>query len=435
MRVLPVPGGRVSRVAPLRHLGRARLVAVGINSVIGGGIFILPATVTALVGTASLAAYLAAGTVVAGVGLALASLAARYEASGGPYLYVERAFGSFAGFQAGWLFCLARLTAMANLMNGFAQYLGTLVPWGARAPARAGLVLVCAAAVVGTNVSGIRATSSAANVMAVLKVAPLALIGLVGLFHLEPGNFAAASFHPADFLRAVLLLIFAFTGFEILTVPAEEALEPRRDIPYALLATIGTVCLIYLLVHTVSLGMLPGLRSEAAPLATVAGILAGPGGRYGMTAVAALSMAGCALIALVGGSRLMYAMSRASQIPRWLGALGSRRRTPVAASLLLGGLAALLAIAGRYDELAAVSAGSRMLIYLASCLACLSPASRAGIRGRLAATLTAAAIAVLLTGLTRREIAAGALGVGAGWVLFLVARRAGEARHKEEEVP
>ena len=104
-------------------------------------------------------------------------------------------------------------------------------------------------------------------------------------------------------------------------MPAEESLEPRRDIPFALLATIGTVCLIYSLVHTVSLGALPDLGSETAPLASVAGLIAGQAGRYGMTLVAAVSMAGCALIALVGGSRLMYAMSEASQIPRVLGAL------------------------------------------------------------------------------------------------------------------
>ncbi len=423
----------MSRVAPLRYLGRSRLVAVGINSVIGGGIFILPMTVTALVGAAGLPAYLVAGTVVFGVGLALASLAARHEASGGPYVYVQSVFGRFAGFQVGWLFCLARLTAMATLMNGFARYVGALVPWGTHAVARAALVLICAMAVVGTNVAGIRATSQAANLLAILKVAPLLLLGLSGLFFVRLERFALAPFRPSDFLRAVLLLIFAFTGFEILTVPAEESLRPRRDMPFALIATIGSVCVLYLLVHTAALGMLPGLGSETAPLATAAGILAGPAGRYGMTAVAAVSMAGCTLVSLVGASRLLYAMSRAAQIPAVLGALAPRRRTPVVASFLLSGIAAALAIAGGYAELAAVSAGSRMLIYLACCLACLVPArglAPGGVapgvappRGRIAASLTAVAILILLSGLERREVAAGLMGIAFGMALYLGARR------------
>ena len=423
----------MSRVAPLRYLGRSRLVAVGINSVIGGGIFILPATVTALVGAAGLPAYLVAGTVVIGVGLTLASLAARHEASGGPYVYVQSVFGRFAGFQVGWLFCLARLTAMATLMNGFARYVGALVPWGTHAVARAALVVICAMAVVGTNVAGIRATSQAANLLAILKVAQLLLLGLSGLFFVRLERFALAPFRPSDFLRAVLLLIFAFTGFEILTVPAEESLRPRRDMPFALIATIASVSVVYLLVHTAALGMLPGLGSETAPLATAAGILAGPAGRYGMTAVAAVSMAGCTLVSLVGASRLLYAMARAAQNPAVLGALSPRRRTPVDASFLLGGVAAALAIAGGYAELAAVSAGSRMLIYLACCLACLVPARRAGPgglasgaeapRGRTAASLTAVAILILLSGLERREVAAGLMGIAFGMALYLAARR------------
>ncbi|HEU4401912.1 MAG TPA: APC family permease, partial [Candidatus Polarisedimenticolia bacterium] len=318
----------MSGVAPLRHLGRSALVAVGINSVVGGGIFILPASVAALVGPASLGAYVIAGTVALGVGWSLAALAARFDISGGPYLYVHHAFGGFAGFQAGWLFCLARLTAMASLLNGFARYLGALLPGGSGIEARALLVSLCAVAVVGSNVAGIRQTSGIANLLAIVKVVPLVLLGLAGLAFVRPESFAPAPFEPLPFVRAVLLLVFAFSGFEILTVPAEESLRPRRDMPYALLATILTVCVLYLMVHAVALGTLPGLRTEAAPLASVAGIMIGPPGRYAMTAVAALSTAGCALASLVGGTRMLYAMSRAAQIPAWIGALSVGRRTP-----------------------------------------------------------------------------------------------------------
>ena len=413
----------MSGVPPLRHLGRLRLVAVGINSVVGGGIFILPATVAALVGPASLAAYLVAGAVVLGVGSALARLASRFDASGGPYLYIRKTFGPFAGFQIGWLFCLARLTAMANLLHAFALYIGALVPSLAHPAGRTMLVLSCTAVVVGVNIRGIRQTSGATTLLVLAKVAPLVVLGIAGLFFMRADNFTPTPFQPADFLRATLLLLFAFSGFEILTVPAEESLRPRRDMPFALFATILMVCGLYLLVHTVSTGILPDLGRQTAPLAGVAAVVAGAPGRYGMTAVAAVSIAGCSLASLLGATRLLYALSSARQIPSWIGSLHPRLRTPMLASLLVGGLAALLAILGGYAFLAAVSSGARLLTYFACCLACLRPALGGRGAARIGAAVTAVAILVLLSGLEQREAIFGMIGIGVGMVLYLFARR------------
>ncbi len=408
------PGGSV---APLRHLGRFRLVAVGINSVIGGGIFILPAEVAGLIGPASLFAYVVAGIVVIGVGLALATLASRYDISGGPYLYVHRAFGEFAGFQIGWLFCLARLTAMAGLVNGFGRYLGALLPWAAEPLGRAAVIIACSGLITTINMIGIRQTSQASNLFTVAKVLPLVVLAIGGMFFLRAGNFTLRPVEAMSFLRAVLLLIFAFSGFEILTVPAEESLRPRRDMPFALIATILTVCAIYLPVHLVATGMLNDLASEQAPLATAAGLLAGPIGRYAMTFVAATSMAGCALISLVGGTRLMYSMSSARQIPRWIGSLDSAWRTPVRATLLMGVIGTTLAIASAYSTLAAISTGTRLLVYLACCLACLRGAA-APAGGRIMAGLTSIAIVALLCALKKEEILAGLSGIAIGTVLY-----------------
>jgi amino acid transporter len=408
------PGGGV---APLRHLGRLRLVAVGINSVIGGGIFILPAEVAGLIGPASIFAYVVAGVVVIGVGLALATLASLYETSGGPYLYVHRAFGEFAGFQIGWLFCLARLTAMAGLVNGFGRYLGALLPWAAEPLGRAAVIIACSGLITTINMIGIRQTSQASNLFSVAKVLPLVVLAIGGMFFLRAENFTLRPVEAMSFLRAVLLLIFAFSGFEILTVPAEESLRPRRDMPFALIATILTVCAIYLPVHLVATGMLDDLASEQAPLATAAGLLAGPIGRYAMTFVAATSMAGCALISLVGGTRLMYSMSSARQIPRWIGSLDSAWRTPVRATLLMGVIGTALAIASAYSTLAAISTGTRLVVYLACCLACLrGSAALAG--GRIMAGLTSIAIVALLCALKKEETLAGLSGIAIGTVLY-----------------
>jgi amino acid transporter len=446
-----VSGGPGGNVAPVRHLGRLRLVAVGINSVVGGGIFVLPAVVTARVGAAALLAYVAAGAVVLGVGLSLGRLAARFERSGGPYLYVHQAFGELVGFQAGWLFTLARLSAMASLLNACALYLGQIVAGGSGLPARVLFVGAAALFVIGTNIAGIRGTSGATNMLAVAKVAPLVLLGVAGLFFMDAARFDLRPPGTMPFVRSVLLLVFAFTGFEILTVPAEESLRPRRDMPAALLATILSVGVLYLLVHSVVLGMLPDLGRETAPLASAAAVLAGPIGLYGMTAVAAVSTAGCSLASLLGGSRMLYAMAATRQIPASIGALHPSRRTPARATLLIGVPAAALAVFQSYETLSAVSAGTRLLVYLACCLACLrravpesaAPESAAaesaapvpGARGgRAVAAVTAAAIVVLLLALELREVAGGMIGLGLGMVLYLAARRARAAVARERGI-
>ncbi|HEU5319763.1 MAG TPA: APC family permease, partial [Methylomirabilota bacterium] len=351
-------------VTPLRHLGRLRLLAVGVNSVIGGGIFIMPAVVAARVGPASLPAYVVAGLFVGGVGMALARLAARHDRSGGPYVYIHDAFGPFAGFQAGWLFTLARLTAAASLFNGFARYVAALLPGGGGTVARVLLVLACAAFVTGVNIAGIRQTAGVANAFAVLKVVPLLVLAVAGLFAADLARLVPTACDPMEFVRAVLLLVFAFTGFEIATLPAEESHRPRRDMPAALALTLVIVCAVYLAVQAMAMGLVPDLGREQAPLATAAALVAGQEGRYAITAVAALSTAGCSLASLVGGSRMMYAMASGRQIPAWIGALSPRFRTPLAASLLLGGIGALLAMLAAYEWLSAVSAGARLLVYL-----------------------------------------------------------------------
>jgi basic amino acid/polyamine antiporter, APA family len=422
-------------VAPLRHLGRFRLVAIGINSVIGGGIFILPQEVAGLIGSFGLVAYLVAGLVVIGVGLALATLSSRHETSGGPYRYVHDVFGEFAGFQIGWLFCLARLTAMAGLVNGFARYLGALLPWAAEPLGRALVIIACSALITTINMIGIRQTSAATGLFTIAKVVPLVLLAIAGMFFLRSENFVMTPVEPMSFLRAVLLLIFAFSGFEILTVPAEESLQPRRDMPFAVIATILTVCAIYLPVHTVATGMLHDLAIEPAPLAAAAGIMAGPFGRYAMTFIAATSMAGCALISLVGGTRLMYAMSSARQIPSWIGSLSAAWRTPVRATLLMGVLGTTLAIWSVYSTLAAISAGTRLLVYLACCLACLRVAAVAT-RERIVPVLTSVGILALLCALKWEEILGGAAGIAIGTVLYFgMTLWKGTSRGREVRVP
>jgi len=438
--VRPEDGGvppEAGHVQPVRHLGPERLVAIGLNSVIGGGIFVLPAHAAALVGSTSLPAYVATGLLVLGIGLVLGRLAARFETSGGPYLYIERAYGPIAGFQIGWLFWLARTSAMANLLNGVALYVGALWPAFAAPGPRAAVIAACAAAVIGLDIAGIRQAARATDLFAILKIAPLLVVGTAGLWLVEIPRLIPQAVDPGSFLRAVLLLVYAFTGFETLTVPVEESKEPRRDLPRALLATIGAVCGIYLLVHIAALGALADLATEKAPLATLAGLEFGTGGRLVITFLAGLSMAGCSLSSLLGGTRMLYAMSSNRRIPAWIGALHPGRRTPMRASFLTGGIAAIGAILGGYAFLAAISSGNRLLIYAACCLACLWTPKKAAkavkpAGGLLLPAITLLTILVLLRALEPQEVLFGMIGIGAGWVLSILAGSGRRGMAREE---
>lgn len=429
------PAREAGPIRPVRHLGLLRLIGVGINGVIGGGIFILPAHAAGLLGPTSLLAYVATGLLVIGIGSVLGRLAARFETSGGPYLYIERAYGPLAGFQVGWLFWLARTSAMANLLNGAAQYVGALWPAFASPAPRAALIAAIAAGVIGLDIAGIRHASRATDLFAILKIAPLIVVGTAGLWLVEIPRLIPQAVESGSVLRAVLLLVYAFTGFETLTVPAEESKQPRRDLPRALLATIASVCAIYLLVHVAALGALPGLATDQAPLATLAGLEFGPGGRLAITFFAALSMAGCSLSSLLGGTRMLYAMSSDGRIPAFLGALHPARRTPRRASFLTGGIAAAGAILGGYGFLAAISSGNRLLIYAACCLACLWTPKKTSAAAKpagalLLPALTLLAILALLSALEPEEVLFGMIGIGVGWVLSILA---GFGRRAREE--
>src|SRR5262249_6731998 len=154
-----------------------------------------------------------------GIGAVLGRLAGRFESSGGPYAYIERAFGPLAGFLAGWLFYTARTPSMGNLPNGAPPYLRAR--WAVlQAPVPRGAVIVLLAVLVtGLDIAGIRQASRASDLFTFLKVVPLLVVGLAGLFFVEPSRLVPHGTQSYPFLRTVLLLMYAFTGFESMVVP------------------------------------------------------------------------------------------------------------------------------------------------------------------------------------------------------------------------
>ena len=282
-----------TREGLVRVIRRWDLAAIVLNSIIGAGIFGLPAAVLALVGVYSLFAFLFCAFLVTLIILCFAEVSSRYTQTGGPYLYAREAFGPVVGFEVGWLMWIARLTAFAANCNLLIAYFGFFIPSLERGVSRAAAITIVVTVLTAINIIGVRDATILTNALTIAKLLPLVLFVVVGLFFIDSGRYALTA-PPAlgDFSVSVLLLVYAFTGFEMAAIPGGEARDPRRDLPWALLTAIAVVTVFYLLIQLIAIGTLPELAGSTRPLADA-------GGRFLGSLGAAIISAG-ALVSILG---------------------------------------------------------------------------------------------------------------------------------------
>lgn len=354
----------------LRGIGRGSMVALFINAVIGAGIFGLPSRVHALLGPYALLAYLACAVLVLLVVLCFAEVGSRFERTGGPYLYATAAFGPVAGFQVGWLVWLTRVTAFAALCNLLLEYLAYFWPAATTPAWRIVLVTAIVALIAAVNLRGVRPAAIVGNVFTIGKLVPLTLFVATGLFFVEPARYVPQSMPGvADFSAGMLLLVFAFTGFETATVPAGEVREPRRTLPFAILASMAVIVPLYLLVQAVCIGTLPDLASSTRPLADAAERFAGRIGAAVIVAGALVSIAGTLNGLVLAAPRLLFAMAEQGQLPRAFAAVQPRWRTPQFAIIATALCMLVLTLSGTFLSAVAISTLTRLLAYAATCAA------------------------------------------------------------------
>jgi amino acid transporter len=411
-------------------MGLAGLTAIALNGVVGSGIFVLPATVFALAGEASMLAYLAAGLLTALVVACFAEAGSLFEETGGPYVYAREAFGELAGFLVGWMFFLSRLAAGAAIANALAAYLGYLDPRLGAGGGRAAVITAAIAGLAALNVRGVRSGAGAVNVLTVAKLVPLVLFVGVGLFHVDPVRLAVGMPEAGSLRQAVLVLVFAFGGFENACVPAEESKDPRRHLPSALLSTIAATAVLYVLIQAVAQGTLDGLAASPTPLASAARVFLGPAGAAVLTAGAVVSTLGSISALALVGPRILFAFARHRRLPPALGRVHPRFLTPHHAVLAFALMTWAAALSGGFAQLAALSAVARLLFSVSTCLAVpvlrrRRPASdeRVTLPGGLLIPLLAAVLSLwLLSGLTRGQALAGAAALALGVVLYAAGR-------------
>jgi APA family basic amino acid/polyamine antiporter len=354
----------------VRGIRRWDLVGLFINAIVGAGIFGLPATVYRLTGVYSILAYVVCAVPVVLIVLCFAELASRFKDTGGPYLYVREAFGPAAGFQVGWLLWLARLTAFAALCNLWADYLGYFAPSAMDGLGRTAVI----AAVVGTfaavNLIGVRPAVLVSDAFTIAKLIPLLVFAGAGLFFIEPANYSSAITPDySAFSTAVLLLVFAFSGFETPVIAAGETVDPRKDAPFAMLTSIGFVVVLYIWIQIVCIGTLPGLADSQRPLSEAGSRFLGPAGATFITVGVLVSVSGTLNSIMLASPRLLLAMAEQRQIPSFFSITHARFHTPYVAIVLSSGIMLALTLSGTFLSALTISTITRLLTYAAACAA------------------------------------------------------------------
>ncbi|HEX9829952.1 MAG TPA: amino acid permease [Bacteroidota bacterium] len=348
-----------------RVLGQWDLIALTVNGVIASGIYFLPSTIAGLTGPFSPFAYLICALITLIFVLSFAEVSSRFDAAGGPYLYAYEAYGKFVGFEIGWIAYLTRLSAVAANYNLFIIYLGHFFPSATSGVLRATVLFTLIAMFTVINIRGVKYGAWTVDVITVAKLLPLLLLILVGLSSIDTGNISIQEVPPYEgFMRAMFLLTFSYGGFEIVTIPSGESVDPKRHVPRALILALVIVAVFYFLVQIVAVGVLPSLATQERPIAAVASTLMGNFGGNLVAFGALLSTFGYFSGSILGVPRLTFALAEKKQLPAAFAKIHPRFQTPYISILFYSVLAFLLAVFSNFITLAAVSVVSRLLYYI-----------------------------------------------------------------------
>lgn len=435
----PSPGPEAASTEPSlqRAVSRWQIVGLSINDVIGSGIYLLPAATVLLLGPFSLWGVVAAGIVVALLVLCYAQAASYFDEPGGSYLYAREAFGSFAGFQIGWMIWLTRISSAAALSNALADAVARFWPAGGSGAGRLAVIVVSLGFLTWVNIVGVRSAARTGVVLVIGKLVPLLLFVVIGAFHVDPALAFSGERPDARELQrlgeAALLLLYAYAGFENIPAAAGEYRNPRRDIPFALITMIVVVTGIYAAVQWVAQGTLAALATSATPLADAAAGFGGPLLALILTVGATVSILGTNSNTMMMGPRFLFALARDGYGPKVLASVHPRFRTPAAAVLCQGVIALGLALTGSFVQLALLSMTTRLFAYMGTAAAVLVLARRfAGRPGALVLpggptvpVLALVLCVALFASASVWHIVAAIAALAVGTVIYCFPRRAG----------
>ena len=355
-----------------RSLGLATVVSLGINGVIGQGIFLLPGKAAGMMGPSAGVALLLGGILCFLIALCFAEVSSRFDTTGGAYVYTREAFGDFVGFEVGWMTLCVGIISWAALSNGFTLVLGHFIPavaegWVQKAVALSVITLLSL-----VNWRGAKSGAAVVKFFTVAKMIPLILFVLIGAFFIETDQFTPfAPQGTAPLAETTMLLLYAYAGFETLVVPAGEMANPQKNVPKALFIVMAIVTTVYMGVFSVAVGTFGGIAGHANPVAAASAQFMGPIGGTLIAIGICLSVFGTNSGSALVNPRRFFAMAERGDLPAFLARVDPNTGAPRTAIATTWALSCLLSISGTFAELAVLGVLARFAQYIPTCIAVL----------------------------------------------------------------
>lgn len=412
-----------------RSISKWAMVLLVINGVIGSGIFGLPSKTFKEIGVYSIVAFLVCAVAVFVIILCFAEVSSRFEKTGGPYLYALSSFGPLPAFLTGWLLLITRVITYAALINLLVTYLSVFSDWFIQPRSRIITIILLTLLLAYINHVGVKNSTKVNNFLTVGKLLPLLLFIIVGFFFIEPAYYEVKKVPGfSSFSSAVLLLVFAFGGFEAVLVNSGEVKNPAKSLPFALLLAALVIGTIYMLVQVVSIGTLPSLALSDKPLADAAGLFMGKNGALIIAIGAMFSVIGTLNAIMLVGSRLPFAFSEEKQFPDIFSFIHPKYKTPTWSLLLFTTVTIIISLNYSFLSAASISAITRVMIYAIVCITLIilrkKKQDQAGFfkikYGEIIA-ITGVLIAIwLLSSATIKELKHIGIAIGVGLAIYLL---------------
>ena len=356
-------------------LGLMSIILLGVNAIIGTGIFLLPGKAAALVGVNSLWVIVFDALLVMSIALCFAEMGGMFNKNGGPYVYAKEAFGNFVGFEVGFMKWAIATIAWSAMAVGFATALGAV--WEpASTEMGKNVIATLIIVVLGImNIMGVKISKIINNIVTIGKLLPLIFFILVGIFYVKGVNFAPMESVPditqASFGAAALIIFYAFTGFESIAVAAEDMEKPERNVPKAIILVLTLVSIVYILIQAICIGIMgDALVTSKTPVADAAFVFMGPLAKAIVTAGTLISIGGINVASSFLAPRSGVAMADDGLIPKVV-SKRNKKDAPYVAIIVTVVFAVVLSWTGSFEKLAAISVVSRFAQYLPTCLAVL----------------------------------------------------------------
>lgn len=352
-------------------LGLWSIIFLGINSIIGSGVFLLPNKAMDLFGPYSLLVLIFDMVLALCISFCFAEASALFKDTGGPYIFAKEAFGDFIGYEVGFLTWATRIIAFSTMSVGFATALTGIIPeWNTvfmKNLISMGLIALLSV----INLCGVQSFKVVQNIVTIGKVVPLVLFIAVGIFFINGSNFVtppSTTYTMEAFGSTAVLLFYSFTGFESICVAAGDMENPMKDVPKATIITIALCSVIYFLLLAVCIGVMgPSLAESTVPVQDAFSMICGPVGGAVIAAGTLVSIGGICTASSFVTPRSGLALAEQHMLPKFM-TRHNRFGAPYWCIIISSLVAMAINSTGSFTTLAAISVVARFTQYIPTCL-------------------------------------------------------------------